>query len=370
MNNRLLHIGITHKTAPLEFRERVRCDTQQQRKLLAYFNCRFDGCFVLSTCERLEIYLSGRSATATSVVAFMAEVLNLPVATLSCHACVLSGTRAAGRLLNVAAGLESRIVGEPHILGQVRRAYKLALQTRSLDPVLASLGRSALRAGKRVRTETALGRRDMSVVKLAVNHLEGRRGRLCDRTIAVLGSGGLAREIVNQLAVRRVGRIVVVARDRERARSIALEVCGEDAPLDRLLDVVGQADTLVVCTSAGSFLVNARHIIGIGSGGLDVLDLSVPRNVDPGISGIAGVTLCHMDDLLVNVRGPIDGVDEARRIVREELDRFVRWRRERGAAPIIERLVRNRTETYGCMNRNQRRTLHQRIIQIKRGVTA
>ena len=370
MNNRLLHIGITHKTAPLEFREQVRCDAQQQRKLLEYFACRFDGCFVLSTCERLEVYLSGRSVTAASAMAFMSEALHLPVATLSPHTCVLSGARAGGRLLSVAAGLESRIVGEPHILGQVRRAYELALQTRSLDPVLGSLGRSAIRAGKRVRNETALGRRDESVVKLTVNHLEGCHGELRDRTIAVLGSGGLAREIVNRLAVRRVGRIVVVARNLGRARAVACGANGEAAPLNRLRNVVRQADALVVCTSATRFLVDARHLSGIGSGGLDVVDLSVPRNVDPNISEIAGINLCHMDDLVGSVRGRIDGVDEAHRIVRDELDRFVRWRRERGVAPIIERLVRNRAATHGRMTRNQRKTLHQRIIQIKQGVAA
>lgn len=370
MNNRLLHIGITHKTAPLEFRERLRCDPQQPRKLLAYYACRFDGCFVLSTCERLELYLSGRSVAAASAMAFMAEALHLPVATLSCHACVLSGTQAVGRLLSVAAGLESRIVGEPHILGQVRQAYESALQARSLDPVLASLGRSALRAGKRVRSETALGRRNMSVVKLAVSHLEGRRGGLRDRTIAVLGSGGLAREIVTRLAVRRVGRIVVVARDLDRAQVMALKACAETAPLDRLPDVLRQAEALIVCTSAGQFLVEARHISGMRPGGLDVVDLSVPRNVDPSISEIVGVTLCHMDDLLGSVREPIDGMDQARRIVREELDRFVRWWRERGVAPIIERLVRNRTVTPGYMTRKQRKMLHQRIIQIKQEVAA
>ena len=370
MNNRLLHIGITHKTAPLEFRERLRCDAPQQRKLLEYFACRFDGCFVLSTCERLELYFSSRSAMAASAMAFVAEALHLPVATLSSNACVLSGTRAGGRLLSVAAGLESRIVGEPHILGQVRRAYESALQSRSLDPVLASLGRSAIRAGKRVRNETALGRRDESVVKLTVNHVEGCQEAFSDRTVAVLGSGGLAREIVNRLVIRRVGRIVVVARDLDRASAVASSANGEAASLDRLPDVVSQADALIVCTSATRFLVEARHLSGIGSGGLDVVDLSVPRNVDPGISEIAGINLCHIDDLVGGVRGHIDGVDEAHRIVRDELDRFVRWRRERGVAPIIERLVRNRAVTLGRLTRNQKKKLHQRIIQIKQGVAA
>src|ERR1044071_2447904 len=169
MDNALFYYGLTHQSAPLAVRERLRPDREKQMRMLAELAEVARGRLILSTCERFEIYASGAEWNPSALQTYLGCAFDLPVSILQHHVVVLNADNAAEHLLRVTAGLESRILGEAQILGQVRDSYLLAERCRSLDPTLSALGRAAIHAGKRVRSETTINSGARSIATVAMD---------------------------------------------------------------------------------------------------------------------------------------------------------------------------------------------------------
>jgi glutamyl-tRNA reductase len=361
----LFYLGLTHHSAPLAIRENLRPDREKQRTMLARLANLAEGRMVLSTCERFEVYATTPCTDAADWVGLLSHWFHLPVGLLERHLRTNVGSAVARHLLRVGAGLESRIVGETQILGQVRDAFLQATQSRCLDADLSALGRAAIRTGKRVRTETSINSGARSIATIAVEHIACASGPLRDRAALILGSGKLAAVVAAELALRRAGRIVVAGRNVDRAAALAQQFGGVSLGMDQLAVAVSEADAVIACTSSPSYVADASMIGRHRVKPLCLVDLSVPRNIDPAVTPLSGVSLMHLDELLAGQSAREEGIAAAERIVEEELGRHNAWREERQVAPQIAQLIRE-ARAGGA----DKRALHERIVRLKAGVAA
>jgi len=360
----LLYLGLTYETAPLAVREAFRPDDQATKAILRRLASVAPGRCVLTTCERFELYAHADDADPIEWTNRVAGWFHVPAALLARHVYLVRGMPVASHLLRVAAGLESRVPGEPQILGQVRDAYMLATDERSLDPILSALCRAAIRTGKRVRHETALNRSGRSIATLAAE----RATRRSPAGVVVVGSGRLARDVTEELARRRVGSITLVARNEARAGRIAEAFHAGVEPMTRLRDVLLGAGAAVTCTSSSRFVIDTKALRGRRSGPLELIDLSMPRNVDPDARLLPDVTLSDLDGLLSGDRGCHADATAATGIVSDELRRFRVWWSGRRAIPQIRALYHRAQSQGGARTRRERQALHERIVRAKQSV--
>lgn len=372
MNGGLLCIGMTHQSAPLSIREQTRLDGGQQGALLAGLGELAPERMILSTCERFEVYARPENAELGEWLGRLARWFHLSTDLLNRHCRIIAGPPVAEHLLRVAAGLESRIIGEPQILRQVRAAFLQADEAACLGPILSALGRAAIHAGRRVRRETSINTQARSVATVAVGRVERELGGLEGKTVLILGSGQLAGDLVACLARRRGCRILVVSSDAERADALAAKFRGMGLSMARLREGIAQSAAVIACTKRPSFVLE-RSAIG-RSQRLCIVDLGVPRNVDPAAGRMPGVRLIHLDELVGDEAACEDGIGRAAEIVAEELERFRVWHRDRRAAGEIAQLVagpagdtRNRSDSDV---RAAKRALHLRIKRLKDAVAA
>jgi glutamyl-tRNA reductase len=364
MTDRLLYIGITHESAPLAIRESLRPDEAQRRAILERLAEIATGRLVLSTCERFELYAMTACTDTAVWVRLLANWFHLPATLIARHVQSLQGVSAARHLLRVAAGLESRIVGEAQILGQARDAFLLAQSTGSLEPHLNTLGRAAVRAGKRVRTETTLNAEARSIATITVDHLARVTGSLNGKSVLLLGTGSLAEVIAAELVTRRRASMTLTGRNFERGELLAKRSGASFRPLDRLPRLLDNADITIACTSSPTYIVHPA-ILHFGKP-LILIDLSVPRNVDPEVVRVPGVRLWDIDELVAAQPIVLNGLVAANAIVEQELSKFVRWTRERVAAGRITSLLQSAaTDTVGSPAE-----LHGQIERIKAEVAA
>ncbi len=363
MTLELFHVGIRRADASLAIRECLYGDAQQQLWLLRRLEPRAAGRLVLSTCERFELYATTGRLDVDGWVEWLADWFHVESGLLSPCVRTLRGRSAAWHLLRVAAGLDSRVIGEPQVLGQFRRTYVQALDAGFLDPILSALGRSAIRAGRRVRHETPINRKGDSLATIAVRRLVDCLGEPYGRRVAVAGTGSLATHVAHELRRHQVGAVTIVGRNNHRTTVLAKAVHGMGVSLEHLAETTARADALVTCTSSPSYIVN-RSTIGVHRAGtLWIVDLSVPRNVDPTVARLPGVELLHLDELAVGNPGKVDGVAAADRIVADELERFEQWLRQRRFAPIITSIVRHAQALRTMDQPAAKRRLHQRIMR-------
>lgn len=370
MTGHLMYIGFAHDHAPLSVRERLRPSDDAQAALLARSGDLAAERLLLSTCERFEFYAWVTTSDARRWIRRLADWFSLPEAVLRRHARVVGGDDVARHLMRVAGGLESRIIGEHQILGQLRHAYVRALGERAMGPMLCALGRAALHAGKRIRHETQLSAGVRSLGGLTARHLE-RGGRdIGTQRIAVIGSGRLASEVATSLANRGPAKLTIVARDVERAALLAEHFGASARGFSDLADVLSASDAAVVCTSAPSYVVDGSCIRETRTRPLHLVDLSVPRNVDPMVAGAPQVTLVHLDDIVaVETRARIE-LAACVEIIESELDRYLRWQRSRTVAPLIADMFRCEHVARGSDARHRNRRLHEQIMRLKAGVAA
>lgn len=364
MSTDLLYLGITRRSAPLAVREALSPSPDKQRVMLQRLSAIASGRMVLSTCERFELYAHAGAGAAAAAVECLAQWFQLPSSIVCRHARVLHGPEVARQLLSVSAGLDSRVVGEPQILGQVRDAYQLALECAALDPILAALGRAAIHAGKRVRHETPLNLGRRSIASITVERIRTSIEGAAPR-VAIVGSGRLAADVASAWTALGGGAPTVVARSVERARAFADPLRATTVELDRLAEVVAKVDAIVACTSAPAYLVEPASIGANRSTPLTIADLCVPRNVDPTVAQIPHVTLWHLDELLIDEPDVNRFALDAQRVVEEEHVRFEQWRRERGAAVAIADLVhaaRTASDSTAALSGH---ALHRRIAYLK-----
>jgi len=367
-------VGIEHQQAPLDLLELVAVGDTDAAKVLRALGDRvnLEEAVLLSTCLRTEVYaVVDRFHDAVSEVQeVLANTAGLSVAEVEAHLQIRFDDDVADHLFAVAAGLESAVPGESEVLGQVRRAFERAQRESVSGPILAELFRHALRTGKRVRSETGIARGTTSFSHAAVGMAVKTRGTLVGTTTLVIGAGevgsGVAQALAGLAPERRPAEIVVTNRTAERADALVAKL-GETEGLrvvrfDDLGATVAGADVVVTALDGAPQLLAAATLAPTGSREgrpLLVVDLGMPRNIDPAARAVAGLTVLDMDDISSSVTQALEDrgaeTEEARGIVAEEVARYRQAARARGAAPVIAAL-RARLEDVRAAELDRRRT--------------
>ena len=333
----LLCLGASHKTAPLELREKLALPEGRAASFLHELTAEADvhEAAAISTCNRTELHLVvGDPVEAESaVLAMLARQAGIRPTELVDGIYSLRNCDAARHLFRVTAGLDSMIVGEAEVQGQVKRAYELALAEGVTGPLLNRLFRQALGAGKRVRTETAIGANRVSLSSVAVELAREELGDLAQRRVIVLGAGETGELTARALADQGVRTMFVANRRRERAAELARRYGGTSISFDDLPAQLELADIVVAATASPHTIVGRAELEQVMAARegrrLLLIDIAVPRDIDPECAELDGVSLHHVDDLQAVVERNLSvRAAEARRaegIVEQEIARFARW---------------------------------------------
>jgi len=347
----LLLVGISHRTAPVDLRERVdfqvRGVTDALRSVAGRGSTR--EAVVVSTCNRAEVYVACDDAAATRVdlVAFLSEFHGVQTSDLAPHLYDIHGLDAARHLFRVAGGLDSLVVGEPQILGQVKDAHTAAAEAQTVGPVLNRLFHSSFAVGKRVRSETALGSGAVSVSYAAASLAKKIFGDLRGRSVAVVGAGEMGKLTARHMKSHGVHAVTIVSRTMAHAARTAEAIGGASAsPWDELDTVLGAADIVITATGAAAPILTRSHVEAVmrprRNRPLFIIDIAVPRDVDPAAGEIEQVFLYNIDDLQKFVQKNLSSrtgeIERADAIVNEEIGKFLASQHSRKAAPAITAL--------------------------------
>jgi glutamyl-tRNA reductase len=342
-------IGVNHRTGSLSLLERLAIPADAQGKAIAGLVSRHNirEAVVLSTCNRTEIYAVAERfhGAYADIRDFLCDLAGLDADDLHPHLYSQHDDAAVTHLFEVAAGLDSAVLGESEILGQVRSAWELAQDEGGTKATLNLLFRHAIETGKRARTETSIGRGTTSVSHAAVEMATERLGTLVGRRVLVIGAGEMGEGIAAALVHAGANDIVVANRTTERAEQLAARIGGRVVPFADLPTALAEADVLLTCTGAGSTLIDFALLESSrarSSSPLLIVDIAVPRDVAPEVTQLAAVTLLNLDDLRDWAgRALLLRAEEALRvnhIVAEEVERFGVEATARQAAPLVAQL--------------------------------
>jgi len=327
----VLVVGLSHKSAPIATLERACVSGDSLRKLMGDIVRLPDVAetFVISTCNRVEVYadVDRFHGAVAGICELLSRHSGIAQAELTPCLYVHYEDRAVQHLLAVASGLDSMVVGEDQIIGQVRTAVKSAEEHQAMGRVLRDLGRVALRAGKRARAETGIDRMGLSLVTVGIElALEQLRQEIKDTRVLVVGAGTMSGLAVATAARQGAARLVVANRTRARAERLAASAGAEVADLADLAGEIAAAGLVISCTGAAGLVVTeavVRDALGArgGRGPLVLLDLAMPRDVDPAVAALPGVSVIGMDQLSGSGRAAVGAADLAavKAIVEEEL---------------------------------------------------
>lgn len=343
----LLLLGVSHRTAPIELRERLDFSSRDVGAAIESLAARSSAAesVVLSTCNRSEIYAAGDDPVRAreDLVSFLSDYHQLPRAAFLPHLFAHDDVAAARHLFRVAAGLDSLVVGEPQILGQLKSAFQVASERHRTGPLLNKAFHWAFGVGKRVRSETALGEGAVSISFAAVSLARKIFGRLEGRRVLVVGAGEISALTAQHLRGQGVAEIVITSRTAAHAEELAAAVGGRAVPWDRLRQAMGHADIVLTATGSQKPIIvreDVETVLGRRRAEpLFIIDVAVPRDVDPAVSEIEQVFLYNVDDLQGIVQDNLARrsaeIRRAESIVDEELSRFAAWQRSRRAIPTV-----------------------------------
>ncbi|MDW3220151.1 MAG: glutamyl-tRNA reductase [Acidimicrobiales bacterium] len=351
----IVAIGCNHRSTPLAKLERMTVAPDGMGKALSGLGQadNLSEVVVLSTCNRIEVYAFAERFHGgyQDVREFLARHAGLAPEDVADHLYAHHDTEAVRHLFSVAAGLDSAVVGEHEILGQVRDAWEQARVEGTVGSSLGTLFRHAVETGKRARTETSIGRGIASVSQAAVALADERSNGIAGRTVLVIGAGEMAEGTVKSLAKAGAADVLVANRTWDRAVSLAQACGGQAVPLAELEQALARVDVLVTTTGAQDLILDVADMSQLAvtrSQPLVIVDVAVPRDVDPAARQIRGITLLDMDDIGAFVDEGLDGrngeVESVRAIVDGEVDRYQAMVSAREVAPLIAEL-RNRADT-------------------------
>jgi glutamyl-tRNA reductase len=343
---RLLAVGISHRTAPVELRESVDFSRSGIETALAALSARGVGreLVVLSTCNRAEIYATVEADEAAAAVGrFMSEYHGLAHGAIEPHLFVHRGAEAARHLFRVAAGLDSMVIGEPQILGQVKDAYTQAAERKYTGALTNRLFASAFSVGKRVRRETGLGEGAVSVSYAALSLAKKIFGDLAGLEVLILGAGEMAKLTGVHLQAQRVGRLTLANRTFGTAAALAKQIGGRAVPWTALNDVLAAADIVIAATGAPEPVLKRERIEEVmrprRSRPLFLIDIAVPRDVEAAVADLDQVFLYNIDDLQTIVKENLARrsaeLQRAEAIVNDEVLRFGAWMQSREIIPTV-----------------------------------
>jgi glutamyl-tRNA reductase len=344
----IISLGLNHTSAPIHLRERLAFDEEQTRASLARLACgqintAFSELVILSTCNRIEIYAASNQLAFADLEAFLLDTRGLSAQELHPHIYRLHEMDAVRHLFRVAAGLDSLVIGEPQILGQITRALELARGQNAAGPVLNRLFQAAIHAGKRARTETAISRNPASVSSLAASVAEKTLGHIKTAKVAVLGAGEMAELTVEALRKRGVEKIQVINRTLERAQEMAKRWGAESATYEFIEQALSETDIVISSTSAPHIILTSDLIEKAMQTRvhqpLVLIDIAVPRDIDPDAANILGVKLFDIDGLNAQLEDSLtrrmDEVPHVKQILDEELIEFENYLNSLEMLPII-----------------------------------
>lgn len=362
----LICLSFSHKHTSIGFREQIYFDADSAANACARFRCGgqkpsglVEFC-LLSTCNRTEFYgFSPHETTSEAWLPIQNEMLDFICQSRAVDRDELKekadwkfGPDVAQHLSRVACGLESLVLGEPQILGQVGDSMQLGLIMNSSGTVLTNLFQAAIRAGRRARTETQINHHSMNISTVAVNTAERQLGDLKSKTVLVLGAGEMAELALTQLKKKGVTDFRIVNRTIARASELADRYDGTACVFEQISQLLPQADVLITSTGAPHTLITSE-MIGFAMQSrphrpMTILDIAVPRDVETGVEDLPNVTRCDIDDLQIATSHSVSlreqQIPEVEQIVDHEVDRYLGWFRSIGAEDTISSLRRKADE--------------------------
>lgn len=347
----LVCLGLSHRTAPVEVRERHAFPASRMAEVLAALRDyeAIREAAMLQTCGRLEFYaeVDDYERGAAQLKSFLMNFRHAAIEyDLESYLYTLLGSEAAEHLLRVATGLDSMLIGEAEILGQVKDAYVQAQRAGALGPTLHRLFHAALRAGKTARSTTRIGGESLSLATAAIEAARTRVGTLQGCCVVIAGAGKMGRTALLRLRDEGVARVIVANRTLANASELVESAqFGEAIPMTDLQGVLAGADVLIASTGASHFIVSKEMLERARDTqrSLLVVDLAVPRDVDPDVAALPGVCVVDVDGLQPVIEERLDvrreAIPDVERIIDRFLDRFLRWYRSRFALPAIASLT-------------------------------
>lgn len=390
----VLVVGLSHRTAPVALLERLAIPVEQVADVLADLLAgeHVMEALVLSTCNRVEVYaeVTKFHGGVTDVSAVLEKRSGVSLDAIPDQLYVHYEDRAVQHLFEVACGLDSMVVGEAQILGQLRAALRAAQEAAAVGRTLNELGQQALRVGKRVHTETGIDRAGASLVTVGLAVATQRVGGVAGLHAVVVGAGAMSGLAAATLQRLGVGTLDIVNRTRGNADRLAAAYGGTGWQLEQLASRVAAADLVVSCTGSMGLVIDPELLGDRDGRPLALLDLALPRDIDPAVRTVPGVELVDLEVLgarLETERGP-DDVDAARGIVSDEVGSFLAWQRANRVAPTVvalrskaEELVaaelarltsrvpeldaRSRTEVEATVRRVVDKLLHTPTVRVK-----
>jgi glutamyl-tRNA reductase len=348
--NRLRLLGLNHTTAALEVRERLAVDSARQRDAMEALRQEFGPCevVILSTCNRMELYVARPVSppNAHELTAFLAKFNGVQAELFAAQLYEKAGREAAQHLFSVAASLDSMVLGETQIIGQVRLAYDAAREMGATGALLNPLFQRALAVGKQVHSETSIAEGRLSVVSIAVNYARGIFDHFDDKTVLCIGAGKMSTLVIRHFTELGPGKLLVCNRDPQKARVLAERFGGEAVPFHTLEEQLIRADIIVTSTAASEPIITRSMFESLlrrrRYRSVFIIDLAVPRDVEAAVGELDNVYLYNVDDLqkvVAETAGQRGGaVAEARAIVQRQVEEFATWLQRRELGPAIEQL--------------------------------
>ncbi len=339
----ILCLGLNHRTTPLAYREvfSLEGDDARQAMIELAADPAIDEAAVLSTCNRMEWYLaaSDASAAAKAVHAFLENRTGFSFDQLKGYLYHFEGRQAVEHLMRVASGLDSMVLGEPQILGQVRSAYEMGLSTQTIGPALAELFRDAIAVGKKARTETAISRNAVSIGTVAMQLVSAHTGQQAKPRLAVVGAGEMGTLVAQYASKLGHGHLRILNRTLERAERLARQTHAIALPLSQLAETLAWADAVIVAARGADYLIREDMLTAARETPLLLLDLSVPRAIDPALADHPGVQLFVLDDLQQVVQRNLAerqaAIPQVEALIAEGVQNYMSWLQGREVLPVL-----------------------------------
>jgi glutamyl-tRNA reductase len=344
----ILVVGLSHRTAPIAVREALAFPKDRLPEALDRLRSEvgLEEAMVLSTCNRVEVYGYAAEPATPALVSFLAEFHHRPLLEVESFLYRLEGDEAVRHAFWVASSLDSMVLGEPQILGQVKEAYQIAGKAGTLGAVLNALRNRSIAAAKRARRETGIGKNAVSISSVAVELALKIFGELRERNVLLVGAGKMS-ELAARHLVRDGARATVLGgRTFERAEQLAAALGGRAAPLESLRSELARADIVISGTGAPGLVVSRADVQAACAERrqrpLFLIDIAVPRDIDPAVSDLPGVFLYDLDDLKAvaeaNLRERRKEAAAAESLVEREVHEFLDWRRSLDVVPLLVEL--------------------------------
>lgn len=338
-------LGISHNTAEVALRERFAVAENGSADLLrrTYERLALNELVVLSTCNRVEFYFTSTSPSDRMLDRLVSDHAGMSMAEIGSRLYRLVDLQVASHLFRVAAGLDSSVLGEPQILGQVSQAYQAALQAGTAGKTLSRLFQDAIHSGKRVRSETDLGRNSTSIPSIAAQLASERVHDLAEAQIVLLGAGEMAELAIEALRKRGAQKIQVINRSLAGACQLAARWHGKAGTLDELTAALHRADLMITSSSAPHALITtevvAQAMSHRSNRPMTIIDIAFPRDVEPAVDDVPGVRVYDLDalnqDLDEGLKARLQEVPKVESILVRELDRFKAYLHAQEVAPLI-----------------------------------